>query len=102
MEKLNIEIIEKAIKSYEKLQEIVNSHNGTLEELCDKLNGHNLEDELFDVNFEWICATILNKNNKLILSYSIEIWNDTTYEFLGTHNIEHIKLLMNNEVKVND
>lgn len=38
MEKLNIEIIEKAIKSYEKLQEIVNSHNGTLEELCDKLN----------------------------------------------------------------
>lgn len=89
-EELNERVIDYAKLSYKKLEKIVNEFNGTLEELCDKLNGHNLDDNLFDVNFEWICATVLNKNNKLVLLNSIEIWNDTTYEFLGTYNVESL------------
>ena len=62
------EIYKNALKSWHKLKHIVETFNGTLEELCDKLYGHNLEDDLFDVNFEMICGTITKEENKLKLT----------------------------------
>ena len=58
-------LYKEALKSYEKLNEIVKNYKGTLEELCEVLGGHNLEDDMFDVNFDWICATIIIKNGIL-------------------------------------
>ena len=84
------EIYNKAIKSYNKLKDIVDNYNGTLEELCDELGGHNLEDDLFDINYDWICATVYSENNKLILGKNIELWNDETYEFVGNFDIDEL------------
>lgn len=85
------EIYKNALKSWHKLKHIVETFNGTLEELCDKLNGHNLEYDLFDVNFEMICGTIIKEENKLKLTSNIEIWNDNNFEFLGTFNVEWLE-----------
>ena len=80
-----------ALDSWYRLKNIVDNFNGTLEELCDELGGHNLEEELFDINFEWICGTIVQKDNKLELTNSIEIWDDEKFEFLGTFDIEWLE-----------
>lgn len=85
------EMYKKALESWYKLKAIVDNFNGTLEELCDKIYGHNFEDGLFDVNYEWICATIVQRENKLELIHNIEIWDDNTYEFLGTFEIDWLE-----------
>lgn len=73
----NMNLENQAIADYKELQKIVSENqNLTLEELCDKLGGHNLEDDLFDLNFGCICATIHIEDNKLSLYKSVEIWND--------------------------
>ena len=87
----NFELEKKAISSYEELEKIVENTTLSLEELCDELGGHNFEDDLFDLNYSWICATIYNDNGKLKLYKSIEIWNDETYEFYGTFDVDWLK-----------
>lgn len=84
-----------ALESYYKLKNIVETFNGTLEELCDKLKGHNLKYDLFDVNFEYICGTIIKKDNSFLLTNSIEIWNDSTYEFIGTFDVKWLEKKLN-------
>lgn len=81
----------KALKCWYRLKKIVDNFNGTLEELCDELGGHNLEDDLFDINFEWICGTIVQRDNKLELIDNIEIWEDKNFEFLGEFDIEWLE-----------
>ena len=87
----NERIYKYALESYYKLKSIVENFNGTFEELCDKLSGHNFEDDLFDVNFEWICGTVLLRNNMFKLVDNIEIWNDSNYECVGTFDIEYLE-----------
>lgn len=75
--KRNLELEKQAIVDYKKLQKIVNENqNLTLEELGEKLGGHNYDENLFDLNFGCICATIYLRDNKLILGVDVEIWDD--------------------------
>lgn len=75
--KRNIELERQALKHYEELRTLIEvNKNLSFEELCDKLGGHNLEDELFDINYKSICATVYHRNNLYILSSDIEIWQD--------------------------
>lgn len=90
----NKELYEKALKSYKKLNEIVKNHKGTLEELCDELGGHNFEDDLFDVNYAWICATVCKTDKGLSLCNSIELWNDENFEFVGIFTIQELENLL--------
>lgn len=73
----NLELEKQAIEDFKKLKKIVNENQHlTLDELGDKLGGHNFDDDLFDLNFGCICATIYLRDNKIVLSNSVEIWND--------------------------
>ena len=85
------EIYKNALKSWHKLKHIVETFNGTLEELCDKLYGHNLEDDLFDVNFEMICGTITKEENKLKLTNYFEIWDYSNLNYLGLFTVEYLE-----------
>lgn len=46
----------------------------SLMELCTKLEGHNLNGDLFDVNLGNICATISYRENIFRVSPLIELW----------------------------
>lgn len=78
--------VDKAEESFYKLKEIVNNFDGSLEELCKQLKGHNLEDNSFDLNYDNIVVTIFKEfgTNKLHLSSWVEIWdnNDMIDTFL--------------------
>lgn len=75
--KRNLKLEKQAKADFKELKKIVNENQHlTLEELCDKLGGHNFEEDLFDLNFGCICATIYLRDNKLILGDDVEIWND--------------------------
>lgn len=86
-----VRIYKYALESYYKLKKIVDNFKGTLEELCDELGGHNFEDDLFDINFEWICGTVVKINDHLELVESIEIWNDKNYEFVGDFYVDWLE-----------
>lgn len=80
---MNLEKLQQqAIKDFYELKEIVDNTDLSLEELCDELGGHNLSDELFDLNYKSICATIYFKNNKLSLHKSVELWDDKNCELV--------------------
>lgn len=75
--KLQQELKFKAIQDVFNLQNTIERYEGTLEELCEELKGHNLEEDLFDVNYGCITATV-NRNiyDRFYLASSIEVWND--------------------------
>ena len=72
----NTKLEEQAIKDYQELNEIIKNTSLPLDDLCKELGGHNLEDELFDINFKSICATVHLKDNHFELNDIIEIWDD--------------------------
>ena len=75
--KRNIALEQQAIADFKELKKIVNENQHlTLDELGDKLGGHNFDEDLFDLNFGCICATIFLRDNKIVLSNSVEIWDD--------------------------
>lgn len=83
---MNNEIIyEKAEKDYSNLCSVVKDFKGNLEELYSYLGGHNLEEDLFDVNFGCICATIVQKDNKLKILPNIEVWDDEKLECINSN-----------------
>lgn len=77
-------ICEKAEKDYFNLCSTVKDFKGNLEELCSYLGGHNLEKDLFDVNYGCICATIMNKDGTFIVSDYVEVWDDEKCELLNS------------------
>ena len=75
---MNIKTIKQGEKDYNELKLIVSLFNeteGTLEELCKELKGHNLEDDLFDVNFKSITATVKQNYGCFKVDGNIEIWD---------------------------
>lgn len=46
------------IKDYNELKNIVDNYKGTFDELFDELKGHNKDNDLFDVNFKSITASV--------------------------------------------
>lgn len=71
------ELYGRAYKDFVRLNNLVNEFNGYLEELCKELGGHNFDGELFDVNYGVLCATVNEKDGKLVLNQqSIDVWND--------------------------
>ena len=90
----NKELYKKALCCFNELKEKVENYQGTLEQLCDELGGHNFEDNLFDVNYAWICATVYKKNKGFVLDNYIELWDDENFEFIGTFAIEELKKII--------
>ena len=76
------EDIRQALSRYNELCKKVASCTKTLEELCEELNGYNLEDFLFDCNYFEITATITNINGKLSVHSRIDIWDSESGECL--------------------
>lgn len=67
---------EKARYDYMELVSIVESFNGSLEELCGKLAGFHLNSERFDLNYKTITTTIYYIDNKLFVYDYVDIWDD--------------------------
>lgn len=75
-----------SIEQYKELKQIVENFKGTLSEFKDTLEfGYtNYEENVYlDFNYGNLCVTVLIENNKLILDYMVEIWNDNkcTFEY---------------------
>ena len=71
------DLILQAKQDYQNLKnDIETNKNLSLEELCDTLGGHNLKDDLFDINYGCITATVYLKNNKFVLDKYVDIWDD--------------------------
>lgn len=70
--------LKQGLADYNELTQIVAEFDGTLAELCDKLNGYNLEDTFFDCNYKSITATIdiTDKQTGIEVSHTIDIWDD--------------------------
>ena len=80
------ELIEQAKKDYKELKEKIEENKSlNLEQLCDLLGGHNLSEELFDVNYGCLCATVYLENNEFVLGTSVEIWDDSKCELIYPH-----------------
>lgn len=72
-------VVEKANKDIQNIKKDIDKFNEkglSLQYAYHKLGGHNFDDNLFDVNYGAICATVLWKNKHLELSNSVEIWDD--------------------------
>lgn len=52
------ELVSDSINDYNELQEVVTTFDGTFDELFNKLNGHNKDCDLFDVNYKCITASV--------------------------------------------
>jgi hypothetical protein len=86
-----------ALNDYEELNQIVANHKGTFEELCTQLMGYNLEERLFDCDYNSITTTvILNDNNHFELCLTLDIWDDVSGNML--EECMYIESLIN-EVK---
>lgn len=74
-----ISYIEIAKQDYLELKDIVDKNNQlSLDEMSDRLEGYNMiyDDNLFDVNYKSIVATVFfdTDENKLVLGHFIDIW----------------------------
>lgn len=71
-------LYEAAWADFWKLAKEVEDFEGSFEDLCVKLGGQNYEDELFDVNYGVLCATVKNVGAaRWVSTSSIDIWNDS-------------------------
>jgi len=52
------ELVSDSINDYNELKEVVTTFDGTFDELFNKLNGHNKDCDLFDVNYKCITASV--------------------------------------------
>lgn len=81
-----------AFNEYKELANLVENSKKSLEELCKELNGHNLENDLFDLNYKHIVATIKSESGKLKVLEFIDIWNDTTGESWECIHIDELDI----------
>ena len=85
-------LYKKAYDDYIELVSIVRDFQGSLEELCDKLRGFNLNFKRFDLNYKSITTTIYFCNGELFVYRYIDIWDDEN-ESLIEECIEYINLI---------
>lgn len=77
------EIIKQSIGTYNRLKAIVENYKGTLEDLCEELHGQNLCEDLFDVNYEEICSTVVLRDGELTLTTDYELWlSEDIYDYI--------------------
>lgn len=75
----NQDIIEKAKSDYQELKEMVKNHKGSFNELCEKLNGFNIQQRLFfDFNYGLVQGTIYYdfQTNKINVCQEVDIWDE--------------------------
>lgn len=84
-------IYKQAWADYLKLVELVKDFDGKLDQLCEHLNGFNLDhfEERFDCNFGTLTATIYSVENELFVFHLIDIWDDKKTE-LVKENIDYV------------
>lgn len=76
----NQDIIKKAKEDFKLLKEIINNHKGTFNELCEKLDGFNIQQKLFfDVNFGTIKGMVYYdfQTDKIGLCEEVDIWDES-------------------------
>jgi hypothetical protein len=93
----NKKIYEIALSFYEKVKEKVASFNGTFKELHDELGGCDFEDYSFNLDKPNITLTIYKKENGFKVGTDIEVWDDTTWRYLGNFEIEDLYKLVKGE-----
>lgn len=81
------------IKDYNELKEIVDNYKGTFDELFDELKGHNKDNDLFDVNFKSITASVYRDDvGNLKLGESFDIYSLTQvnpfYEHISVNELK--------------
>jgi hypothetical protein len=74
------------VEQYKELGQMVKKFKGTLSEFKDTLEfGYtNYEENKYvDFNYGNLCATVCVENDKLLLHYNVEVWNDGkgTFEY---------------------
>lgn len=72
----------KVVDEYNNLKSVIqclNDLNMSLEDAYDYLDGHNLDDYLFDVNMKYGVYTILKDDGKLSLSTSVEYYTGDNF-----------------------
>lgn len=81
-----------AKKDYLKLKEIVENYNGTIEELCEELNGFNYDEDekYFDLNYGRLCLTIKIEDNKITLSEWVDIYDKYENLFMNCMAVEEL------------
>jgi len=86
------EFIKKAKLEYEELESFVSNFKSDFEDLCKELGGFNIAEEYFDINYKSFTTTIYYKENKIIISDYIDIWNDANCEHIESgFNIKQYK-----------
>lgn len=81
------------IKDYNELKEIVDNYKGTFDELFDELKGHNKDNDLFDVNFKSITASVYRDDvGNLKLGEHFDIYSLTQanpfYEHISVNELK--------------
>lgn len=81
-----------AKKDYLKLKEIVENYNGTIEELCKELGGHNYDEDekYFDLNYGRLCSTVKEEDDKIILSEWVDIYDRYENVFMSCMTAEDL------------
>lgn len=90
-------IYERAEQDYAKLKKMVEGCDCSIDQLCYDLGGHNLEDDLFDINFGVICATIVLRDDHYEVLPNVEIWDD---ENCGCFDYNYYCKGVNNLIKL--
>lgn len=91
----DLQCFEQALKDYKALSKLIKGVDfcDCIEHLQSK--GHDIwvaDDDLFDINFGTCCFTITCYLSKsVIVSTSIEVWNDSECNCLGDYTLKEIK-----------
>lgn len=80
-----------AKKHFKQLLNYVNSYRGSFTELCKDLNGHNLTETHFDVNYKSICATIHCLYGHNFVVHSTVEYYDKGGQFCEVYDFSNLK-----------
>lgn len=97
----DIEVIKQMkgdIEELNKVIEVFNNTNKTLEEVCNELQGFNLEEDYFDFDYGVATHTIrLNREGKLELQKgAYEIWDDREGRYIGQFSHKEVLEIVEN------
>lgn len=94
----------RAFVDYMELVDFVKNKEWTFSELFGFLNGHNLNaiDHLFDCNYKSICATIREGMYGCYVDLTVEVWDDTKTNTIGTFNAKDLEKYVNKDIGTKD
>ena len=95
IEMTDLECYAQALKDYKELSKLIKGVDFVDVDQVLKNKGYDIwsyDDDLFDINFGTCCFTITNYMGKsVIVSTSIEVYNDSEDKCLGTFALKELK-----------